>query len=368
MHKFRSSGISAKDLTAKKTAVMFASVALLVSACGGSDAPAASSPSAPAPSAPAAPEPAPDPQPLAGSSVTFVQGHSADGGFAQYVLMLAPCLEEELGATVTHESQPGAGSLIATTATFTAAADGTRIQLLQGPSVVANVVAGRPLEFEIGAFTQLGRVTAEPSIGVFGPNKAGVTMDDLVLGGESFRWASSGPGSSGYNDATLVTQALNLNAEIITGFDGSSDSILSLVARETDSYIGSLSVMPSIIAGDVTPWIQVASSRYAELPDVPTVIEVVEQYGLGDEAMAIAQAHTALGALGRLVIGPPGMSEDIATAITNALRSCILDPDFEAMANETGRPLDWAEPEEMEAAIATLLNAPRQLVEALSAE
>jgi tripartite-type tricarboxylate transporter receptor subunit TctC len=301
---------------------------------------------------------------LEGERITFAQGHSPDGGYAQTVMLFESCLEDQLGASVTHEPEPGAGGLVATNATWAAQPDGQRIQVLNGVGTIGAVLAEQDgIEFDLLEFTHLGRLSAEPRVFAVGNHVPYDTLEELMEDApDDFTFAASGPGGSSYQEAVLIAGALGIPFNAITGFDGTPDSSLAVQNGEVDAIVGTQAIHSDVEAGDLKALGIMFEERHDWLPDTPTIHEL----DLEGEQLAIADTHLGMAQLGRIVLAPPDMDEELATELTDAFRTCIEDPDLLETAEERGQPVLWGEPElVIESLNAAITDAPESVREAL---
>src|SRR5680860_1431098 len=87
---------------------------------------------------------------LESETITFAVPYDAGGGYDTYARLMAPYLEEEIGATVVVENQPGAGGLLAINSLLTAPADGTTIAIMNAVGSGGAVIAdAEGVQFEL---------------------------------------------------------------------------------------------------------------------------------------------------------------------------------------------------------------------------
>ncbi|MFA9446478.1 Bug family tripartite tricarboxylate transporter substrate binding protein [Egicoccus sp. AB-alg6-2] len=300
---------------------------------------------------------------LAGETITFVVGVSPGGGYDSYARMIAPFLAEELGANVVVENQPGAGGLVSLNNLYAAEPDGTTIALANGSGTGGNVLTGAEgMEFEYGEFSALGRVAGEPKVLVAAADSGYESMEDLLADPEGFRYGTTGPGGSTHTDALLLRASLGIPGELVSGFDGSEEIGLALAAGELQGTIGTLdSHVPDIEAGDQVPIAMIANERAEDFPDVPTVLEYVED----EDQRVIAETHTAVIDLGRALLAPPGLPDDILNELRQAIENVFTSEEFLAEAESQNRPIGFLTGEELAERIQVVVNAPESVFQAL---
>lgn len=303
-----------------------------------------------------------------GETLTFVVPFSAAGGFDAYARLIAPYLEESLGATVVVENRPGAGGLLALNNLATATPDGTLISFMDGPgSGGAAIAKAEGVQFALDELSYVGRVVPYTGVSsnvlVTAADSQYEDMDD-VLAAESFRFGSTGPGSSNYVIASLLIEVLGVNAEILTGFPGSSEIALALLRGDVDGMTGAFdSRIPAVEAGDERPLLNIDSERHPGLPDTPAVLEIE----VGEEERRLGQALVDLLDLGRLVVAPPDVPQDRLECLRGAFSQALQDDELVSEAEQAGRPVDYLPGQDLEALVQDLLGAPPRFTEVLEA-
>jgi tripartite-type tricarboxylate transporter receptor subunit TctC len=93
--------------------------------------------------------------------------------------------------------------------------------------------------------------------------------------------------------------------------------------------------------------LQSGKERDAELPDTPTVFEMVEHAANPERTVAILTAWESLHAVGRPLAVPPGTPADRIQFLSDALYRALHDPELLAAANKGGRTIVYASADEM---------------------
>src|SRR3712207_6181171 len=96
---------------------------------------------------------------LEGETISLVVPYEPGGGYDAYTRLVAPYLEEQTGATIAVENQPGAGGLLALNDLLTEDADGTHLAIMNGVGAGGSSIAGAEgAGFALDDFTYIGRV------------------------------------------------------------------------------------------------------------------------------------------------------------------------------------------------------------------
>jgi tripartite-type tricarboxylate transporter receptor subunit TctC len=333
---------------------------LALAACGGAEeTPAAEAPAQASPQEEAAAGDAC--ADLEGQTVTLVVPFSPGGGYDSYARMIAPFLAEELGAQVVVENQDGAGGLLAINNLLTAEPDGTRLAIMNAVGVGGGALAGaQGVQFGVDDLSYIGRVGASYHIMSTGADSAYETFDD-VRAAEEFRFGSTGPGAADFVNASLLTEIFGLSSRVVTGFEGSEENELALTRGDIDGMTGDFdSRLPAINNGDHRALLLLGPEPDPALPDTPALMEIVDP---GQEELASFLID--LLELGRPIVGPPGMSQDLLTCVRDALAAAVENPDLVAESEEQERPINWMSGEDYDDLVARLLASPPEFVEIL---
>ena len=331
--------------------VAFGAAAALLAGCsGGADEAAAGA--------------TPGCEPLAGETVSLVVPYEPGGGYDSYARLLAPYLEDETGATIAVENQPGAGGLLALNNLLTEEPDGTTIAIMNGVGAGGSSLAGADgATFSLEDFTYIGRVASEPPLVVTGATGPYQTFD-AVRGAQGFRWGSTGPGAEDYVTASVLSAVFDIKAEVVTGFPGSGETELAVLQGSIDGMSGNPgSRRQAVEEGTQTPVLLMGEEAPTWLSaDVPSVSEVP----MTPEQASVIDAHLALIEVGRPLVAPPGMDAAVTGCWREAMAAAMANPDLTAQAQQQERELGFLRGEEVDALVQRIIAAPPQYRELLA--
>jgi tripartite-type tricarboxylate transporter receptor subunit TctC len=295
-----------------------------------------------------------------GETATFVVPFSPGGGYDVIARGLAPFLEEELGASaVVVENQPGAGGLTAANTLFAAEPDGLTFGLFAAQGIVGASIAGAAgASYDPEQFTYVARLAEDARVLLASPQSGLTSVEDLADAGP-LQYATAGTGAADHVDANVLPTILGLdNVEIVTGFEGSSETELAVTAGTVQIGSGTLGTrLNGIENGDQIPLLLMGRERADELPDVPSLLE------LDLEDPELAEAYIGLQEVGRSVFAPPAMDENCLTQLQDALENTLSNPEFEEqIAGSVDVPFEYADGAELRKAVDSVLDAPQELV------
>lgn len=300
---------------------------------------------------------------LEGQRIRWVVGYSPGGGYDAYSRLIEPFLERELGAEVFVDNVPGAGGIVGARTAARASPDGRTLGLFDGPGLLMANRRGIGHAPALGReLIPLGRVARLRPILVTGRRSGLRTIDDLIQLARSrpIVFGITGPLSQNFLNCALIAHLFGLDAEFITGYPGSSEIALALQRGDVDAGSSDMgSTLTGIEAGSFVALLQM-TRRPARLT---RALEGVP-YLVGDEGLvanrpelftesgdvgagpgnprALAGQLVTFTSLGRLVVAPAGLPEELRGCLEAAVGSVLADPRFHASASRANRPLDVA--------------------------
>jgi tripartite-type tricarboxylate transporter receptor subunit TctC len=297
-----------------------------------------------------------------GKTIRLIVGFAAGGGFDTYSRAIARYLGKHIpgNPSIVVENMTGAGSLIAANHIFNAAKpDGLTIGNWIGPLVVQQALGNPAAKFDGRKFGYLGVPVADS--GVCALTKAsGITSADQWLAAKKpVKLGGTAPGSTTDDVPRIVSAAIGLPMQMISGYKGTADIRLAADGGEIDGGCWAWeSIKPTwqkgIEAGTVNIVIQSMTESHPELKHVPLAIN----YAKSDDARAMLEiVNGPYGQLARPYTVPPGLPKDRLELLQRAFMATMKDPEFLAEAQKAKldiKPLDGPAAAKQFAALYTL--------------
>jgi tripartite-type tricarboxylate transporter receptor subunit TctC len=284
--------------------------------------------------------------PFEGETIDFVVPYDPGGGYDTYTRLIAPYLQECLGAgKVVVLNEPGAGSLLATDNTARAEPDGSRIQILNMQGALAAQIAGdEGARYDLGEFSWIGRIASPPDVVLTDADGDLPTFDDILDADDTVTFVATGPGGSEYIAASVLALAYDIDIEIATGFGGSQEASTSVIAGDAAAHVMPFdSVLSFFEAGDANPAVLLADEVPEYMPEAPLIGEFTPDTENGQE---LVDQLLAFGESGRAVAAPPGMDEDRLAALRDGFACAMENEELLAELDEQERPVDYLSGEE----------------------
>jgi tripartite-type tricarboxylate transporter receptor subunit TctC len=254
--------------------------------------------------------------------------------------MIAPYLEKYLGATVVVENVTGAGGNVGRARVWDAAPDGLTIGFTSGTAMVYSQLSeSEGVKYDCAKVTWLARVLGEPSVMVVPKKGKYQSIEDMRKAASPVKFAVSGVGDDDFFAMGIEGKALGIKFLPVTGYKGTKEASLAVVAGEVDAFQTSVSSMlPLIRQGDVNPLAVIYDQPVPELPNVPAIMEFVK-----DDAAAakLLKVPVDLSKINRVFFGPPGMPTERVQVLEEALNKALNDPDLLASAKKADRPISY---------------------------
>jgi tripartite-type tricarboxylate transporter receptor subunit TctC len=103
---------------------------------------------------------------------------------------------------------------------------------------------------------------------------------------------------------------------------------------------------------------QGGQKRHPQLPDVPTLRELMDKHKISDVTRGLAKVLLAPDDLGRPLFGPPGIPADRIRVIRAAFMKVMNDPDALAEARKKGLEPGPVSGDELEGLVKELVQPP----------
>jgi len=300
-------------------------------------------------------------KPFAGKTFRLIVPHSAGRGLDSYARMIAPYVAKHAGAAgINVENMVGAASVIGNNAMWSSAPDGLTMSFTAMPSVIlADLSGNEGVQYKIDEITYLGRSSAQPRLFLVGKNSTIKSAEDLKTLDRPFIYPVQGTDEDFYIINTFA-DAIGLKLALVTGYEGASDSNLSVFNGDTDGVLLAPSTAAAIIeAGDFVPLMSMTRERLPAYPDVPAVTEIA-----GSDNAALNAMIDVL-SLDRGFLAPPGMDEATTAALRKLMDEVHNDPELVEKAKSIKLPIMYENGAAVEAKVDAISAASGVVIPAL---
>jgi tripartite-type tricarboxylate transporter receptor subunit TctC len=285
-----------------------------------------------------------------GKTITISVGFTPGGSYDFYARLFANHMGKYIPGNPSFvvQNMPGAGSLRAANHLFNVAPkDGTALGVVTQTVMLEPLLGTPEIKYSASKFTYIGRMSGVlDTVSSWHAAKAQNIYDvrtyETIAGG-------SGPTSPSVGYSRLMNAFAGTKFKVVLGFGGTAETMLAIERREIDAAAVNWN---SILRFNkrwldqkkINVLVQVELERSKELPHVPTMVELGKT---ADDKAALA-FYTSSAAVGRSLIGAPGIPADRVNALREAFLATTRDPDFLAEIKKTGSEFSPATGEYLE--------------------
>ena len=289
-----------------------------------------------------------------GKTIRLIVATTPGGGFDAYSRMLARHMGKHIPGNPTFvvENMPGAAFLIGTNYLYRQAKpDGLTLGNWIGTLVLHQLTGREGIEFDARKFEYVGAPVKNHDTCVMARASGIDSAQKWLSSPTPVKMGATPPGSTPYDNAMVLKEALGLPMQIVTGYKGTAEIRLAIDAREVAGLCGlawaSIKVTwrKQLDSGEVKVVLQNAAAAHPELPDVPLAISFTKNE-VGRKLIQLA-LHD-VGAITYLYSFPPGTPKDRLQTFRQAFQVTLKDPEFVAEAKKGNFELDPVAGEELE--------------------
>ncbi len=266
-----------------------------------------------------------------GKTVTIVVGQPSGSTFDSYARLIASHLSRHVPGqpTIIVQNMPGAASLVAGAHVYNIAPqDGTTIGASSTNLPVQPLIDSTGVRFDPRKFQWLPTPAEFPTALIVWRAASVTSLDDMRAKDANF--GSITAGSPPTVAIGLYNQVLRTRMRPILGYASMQAAVLAMEHGEIDGYpsipVETLRVnyKHHLEAGRIRVLLQAGETRTAEFPDVPTVLELLDNEN--DRALVrLANAFTMTTT--PFMMGP-GAPADRVAAMREAFTDTFADPAF----------------------------------------
>jgi tripartite-type tricarboxylate transporter receptor subunit TctC len=300
-----------------------------------------------------------------GKTIRLYIGTGPGGGYDTYGRLVARHIGRHLpgNPTLLPQNMPGASSLTLTNYLFnTAPRDGTAIGIINQAMPTEQYLDVGNTNYDSKLFNWIGRVSSAVEMAIVWHTVPVTTIADVrtratLMGG-------TGPTSSTVFVPYLLDNLAGMKFKVVTGFNGTTEIALAMERGEVEGSATPLESLTSYRADWVRDkkiriLVQYTAARDAEMPDVPTMVEL----GRSEEARQILRFYASAADVGRSIVAPPAMPAPTVAALRRAFDAMLADPAFVEDARRAGIPVKPISGEELQELVAQVGSFPRALIE-----
>jgi tripartite-type tricarboxylate transporter receptor subunit TctC len=301
----------------------------------------------------------------AGKTIDFVIGYPPGGSNDTWARLVTRHLGKHIPGrpSVVPKNTPGAGSFLAVNQIFNVSPkDGTVIGIGSPTMPLDEKLGTQGVRFKTAELNWIGRVDSLINMVFMWQTSPVKTFADALKIETTL--SATGVGSTVSVYPTVLNNVLGTKFKLIMGYKGSNEAMLAVERGEAEGHSTSWTALKVahpdwIRENKVAILVQFALKRHAEMPDVPTAVDLARN----DEERAILAAVMNAAEVGTAFFTTPAAPDDRLNALRRAFDATMRDPDFRADVERTRLAINPITGEELQKLVADVSNLPPDLLE-----
>lgn len=261
--------------------------------------------------------------PLPSNNLSIIIPYRPGGGFDLTVRAFAPYFARELGDSINvlPENVPGAGGRRGATTVYRAQPDGLTFGIFNLPGFVLPAVMGEKVAYDLRKLSWIGRLEAQHYL-LLVSAESGIQSIEELKAEKEIVFLSTGYGSTALAACQITANQLGVMGKdpiFLAGYPGTADYLVALIRGDGNVALAPVSSASKyLVSGDLRAL--AVSGEKSEVEGVPTFT------ALGYPTLSLLD-------LQRSIAGPPGMDEELLSALREAFERAAADPGFRKVAS-----------------------------------
>ena len=303
-----------------------------------------------------------------GQTIRIVVGSGAGGGYDLHARVTADFIGRHLPGSpaVVVETMTGAGGLIAANyLARQARPNGLALGLLGLGAVLPQLLEQPGVQYDARQYVVIGAPMFEDVDVCVTTRDSGIDLAVWRSRAAPVRVGTRSTGSASHARAALITSALGLPTRFVIGYGGTAEMRLAMESGEVDAVCAGLSAYRTTFEplGKYVVLLQSGEDSSLLQQGVPSAERLVQD----QRGRSLLDVLSALRALDRYYVAPPGTPDDLVAALRTAFDATMRDEQFLAAARNARleiRPLSGGE---IAARIGAVLSLPHDTRRAVAA-
>ena len=308
-----------------------------------------------------------------GKTITVIAGTTAGALYDQWARVLAEHMGKHIPGRpdMVVQNMPGAGHMIAANYVYNKSKpDGLTIIGSIVPSLYFDQLVGRKeAQYDWAKFAWIGSPVQGEYQMYMRADTPYKTIEDVRSAKEPPRCGAQGTSDTAYYLPKLFEELIGTKFNLVQGYPGGPE--IDLAVERGEVHCRAFTIEAFLSREPYHTWrktgfvriiIQTGKKRDGKLPDTPTIWELMDKYKTPESSRRLANLMLAAGALGRPMLGPPGMAAERVKILRDAFNRTMEDKEFLTDLEKRGFDLDPAKGEELEKIVKDVMNQPPEIV------
>ena len=308
-----------------------------------------------------------------GKTVRIVVGFSPGGTYDLWARLMAHHMSKHVPGSPSFvvQNMTGGGSMIAANYVYNVAKpDGLTLGLVTPALYIEQLLGRKEVQFDWPKFSYVGSPERTARIFYIRADSGYKMIEDMRKATEPPKCGATGVGTASYYWPKLLADTFGFKLNIVSGYPGAADVNLAIEKGEMHCWGGTVQAFfgsePSRTwakTGFVRVLTQGGQNRHPQLPDVPTLRELMDKHKISDATKGLAKVLLAPDDLGRPLFGPPGIPTERAKVLRTAFMKIMNDSDVLAEALKKGLEPSPVSGDELEGLVKELLAQPPEVIQ-----
>jgi tripartite-type tricarboxylate transporter receptor subunit TctC len=308
-----------------------------------------------------------------GKTIKIVVGFLAGDVYDLWARLYAQYMPKHIPGKpdIIVQNMTGAGSMIAANHVYSVAKpDGLTLGSTLPALYFDQLIGRKEVQFDYAKFVWIGSPVQNEHQMYMRSDTPYKTIEDIRNAAVPPKCGTTGTGSTGYYIPKLMEEALGTKFNLVTGYQGGQDIDLAVERGELqcraftiEAFFAREPFLTWRKKGFVRNMVQTGRARDPKLPDTPTIYELMDQYKTPEATRRLGNVVLAAGALGRPIVGTPGIPQERVTTLRQAFNKTLNDPDFLAEIERRKYELQPVKGEELEIMAKDVIAQPADVIE-----
>jgi tripartite-type tricarboxylate transporter receptor subunit TctC len=238
------------------------------------------------------------------------------------------------------------------------------------PSLYFDQLVGRKeVQYDWAKFVWIGSPVGGEYQMYMRADSAYKSMDDVRNAKEPPKCGAQGTSDTAYYLPKLFEETLGTKFNLVTGYPGGPEIDLAVERGEIlcraftiEAFLSREPYHTWRKNGFVRNIIQTGRKRDPKLGDTPTMYELMDRYKTPDAGRRLASVVLAAGALGRPMLGTPGIPADRVKILRDAFNATMKDQEFLAELDKRQFELEPTTGDELEKIVKEAMSQPPETI------
>lgn len=297
-----------------------------------------------------------------GKTINFIIASAPGGGYDTYSRLVAGHIGQHLAGrpAVVPQNMPGAAGVKASVHLYNSAPkDGTVIGMVDEAIYLHQILDPEEAKTDATKFNWIGRILPNSAV-LFARSDAKVqTIEDTF----TKELIISASGAASKLNWSVLKNLLGVKFKILSGYQGSNDSMLAMLRGEVDALSQPWSILKiqgaqMIRDNKIHLLLQTGAQKDPDLPQVPRMIDLARN----DEERQLLELFASPSLIGRSVLAPPGLPPERVAELRRAFMVTMQDPAFLADVKKAKLDVNPMSGEALQATIGKMGHVPDALI------